>query len=208
MAVPISSSTPQPSGSETSSSESAESFEKTLSFDISEISTCEEAASPYPLEVANDPISICSLSVDQPIISVEPEVMNVCGQPQSTNAGFKIVFDNIDKTIKPRHMTIDRQSQSLHYVQAYAVKDRIDYSTASEWREDKGEYNLYSLLPDSEDYVILKKRFAIHVSRIMTTYLTFFHEDFHYLPEKHIKHKYSTEMCKKSEVVRKNFKVW
>lgn len=98
-------------------------------------------------------------------------------------------------------MSINQQSQSLHYVQAYAVKDRIDFSTISDKREDEGEQNLYSLLPDSEDYAILKKRFSIHVSRIVTTYLTFFNEDFQSLVERHIKHKYRKEMCMKSEVV-------
>ena len=37
--------------------------------------------------------------------------------------GFKMVIDNIDKTVKPRNQTIDAQTQSLHYVQVYAVKD-------------------------------------------------------------------------------------
>ena len=149
----------------------------------------------------NDEILVCSPSTNQCITSIEQEVRNTCCQPQSFNAGFKIVFDNVDKTVKPRHMSINQQSQSLHYVQAYAVKDCIDFSTISDKRGDEGEQNLYSLLPDSEDYAILKKRFSIHVSRIVTTYLTFFNEDFQSLIERHIKHKYRKEMCMKSEVV-------
>ena len=35
---------------------------------------------------------------------------------------------NIDKTIKPRHMTVDSHTTSLHYVHAYAVKDSVDFS--------------------------------------------------------------------------------
>ncbi len=38
----------------------------------------------------------------------------------------------------------------------------------------------------------------MHVSRLITTYLPFFKEDF---TPKHTPHKYSDEMCKKSEVV-------
>ena len=49
-------------------------------------------------------------------------------RPQSATAGYKIVFDNIDKTVRPRYMTYTSQTQSLNYVQAYAVKDRVDYS--------------------------------------------------------------------------------
>ena len=41
---------------------------------------------------------------------------------------YKLVGDNIDKVVKPRHMRIDSQSRSLHYFHFYAVKDRIDFS--------------------------------------------------------------------------------
>ncbi len=78
-------------------------------------------------------------------------------------AGFKIVFDNIDLTVRPRHSTEERQSLSLHNVNAFAVKDRINYSTFSSTRERKEDY-LYSILPNDEDYQSLKERFIIHVS--------------------------------------------
>ena len=48
--------------------------------------------------------------------------------PQSLNAGYKLVFDNIDKNVKPRYMRCDAQTKSLHYVQVYGGKDRVDYS--------------------------------------------------------------------------------
>ena len=43
--------------------------------------------------------------------------------------GFKIVGDNFDKNVKRRHQTINRQTLSLHYFHAFAVKDRINYTT-------------------------------------------------------------------------------
>ena len=46
--------------------------------------------------------------------------------------GLKIVGDNVDKTVKPRHMQSDRQNQSLHYFHLYAVCDRINLTDASE----------------------------------------------------------------------------
>ncbi len=119
----------------------------------------------------------------------------------SINAGYKIVFDNLDKTVKPRHMSIEKQSTSLHYVHGYAVKDRIDFSTFSSVRETGTEQNLFALLPNENDYAVLKKRFSIHVSRIITSYLEIFKEDFEGLIEHHIKHRYSKEMSVKSEVV-------
>ena len=46
-------------------------------------------------------------------------VSEVAGQKilsQRVTAGFKIVFDNIDLTVRPRHTTEERQSLSLHNV--------------------------------------------------------------------------------------------
>ena len=97
--------------------------------------------------------------------------------PTSVNAGYKIVFDNLDKTVKPRYMRSDAQAQSLHYVQGFAMKDRIDYSCFSE-KLDNGEVNLYSVLPNSEDDQLLKQNFAIHICRIIADYLSIFKEDF------------------------------
>ena len=59
-----------------------------------------------------------SSSSDQSIHSesLDGGVTNTVIESASHNAGFKIVFDNLDKTIRPRHMTIEKQTQSLHYV--------------------------------------------------------------------------------------------
>ena len=81
-------------------------------------------------------------------------------------------------------MTQDSQTITLHYVQAYAVKDRIDYSSIGD--EQNNETNLYNILPDSEDYHLFMERFIIHVSRIISTYLDFFKEDFKNLVQRHI----------------------
>ena len=70
-------------------------------------------------------------------------------------------------------MRSDAQAQSLHYVQVFAMKDRIDYSCFSE-KLDNGEVNLYSVLPNSEDYQLLKQ----HISRKIADYLSIFKEDF------------------------------
>ena len=40
---------------------------------------------------------------------------------------FRLVGDNIDKSIKPRDMRLDHQSKQLHYFHVYAVKDKIDF---------------------------------------------------------------------------------
>ena len=56
------------------------------------------------------------MQLNETTLSVVPEactIADACTVPQSVNAGYKIVFDNIDKTIKPRHMTADSQTTSL-----------------------------------------------------------------------------------------------
>ena len=40
---------------------------------------------------------------------------------------YKLVFDNIDKTINPREIRSNTQAKSLHYVHIYASKYRIDF---------------------------------------------------------------------------------
>lgn len=40
--------------------------------------------------------------------------------------GYKLVGDNIDKNIHPRHQTTSHQTKSIHYFHFYGVKDRVD----------------------------------------------------------------------------------
>ena len=46
--------------------------------------------------------------------------------PVSSWNGFKLVGDNLDKTVKPHYIRMNRQNHSLNYFHAFAVKDRID----------------------------------------------------------------------------------
>ncbi len=126
-------------------------------------------------------------------------VQTFAKQPSSLNSGYKLVFDNIDKNVKPRYMRCDAQTQSLHYVQVYGVKDRIDYSSFTS--EQKTEIEVFSILPNSEDYDAVKKIFTVLISRIMHKHLAFFGDDFKKLIPQHIRHEYSAEMSTKSEVV-------
>ena len=62
----------------------------------------------------------------------QPNDNHVSTHHHPLRLGYKIVIDNIDKAVKPRYMRIDSQKKSLHYVQIYNVKDRIDFSSLSE----------------------------------------------------------------------------
>ena len=50
----------------------------------------------------------------------------------STKHGVKIVGDNIDKNVRPRHQTMEKQTQSLHYFNCFACLDRVDLSGLSD----------------------------------------------------------------------------
>ena len=101
--------------------------------------------------------------------------------------GYKIVIDNIDKDVKPRYMRVDSQMKSLHFVQIYSVKDRIDFSSLSDSTK-AGELCLYDILPNTKDYQELKDSFTILVARVMTDNLSFFSENFKGLVQRHVPH--------------------
>ena len=72
----------------------------------------------------------------------ESEWEEMVEEGSQTRCGFKLVGDNIDKTIRPRHKTIDMKSQSLHYFNAYAVLDRVNLSLFSDIPPTTNIYNL------------------------------------------------------------------
>lgn len=131
---------------------------------------------------------------------IQPTSIQVSTHHHHLRPGYKVVIDNIDKNVKPRDMRIDSQTKSLHYVQIYSVKDRVDFSSWSELPKD-GEMCLYDILPSTADYLKLKENLSILVARTMTDNLSFFSGDFKSLVQRHVPHPYSREMSTKSEVV-------
>jgi len=110
--------------------------------------------------------------------------------------------DNVDKTVSPRYMNVDKQRQSLHYFQILAVLDRIDFHHLS---NDKpiGEVATLPLsvfLPDQEDCRSLRTNYAILLGRELVNSIPYLKEFADCIPS-HIEHKYSREMSQKSVVV-------
>ena len=66
-----------------------------------------------------------------PVQSGEESSSGDAAASRSVNTGYKMVFGNIDMNVKPRPMTSDKQTRSLHNVQSYAVKDRVNYDNLS-----------------------------------------------------------------------------
>ena len=61
--------------------------------------------------------------------TTRPTTEEVMPSINSSWFGFKIVGDNIDKNIHPRHQTIDSRTKSLHYFHAFAALVCVDLSS-------------------------------------------------------------------------------
>ena len=118
----------------------------------------------------------------------------------------KVTIDNIDMTVKSRHMRMDsHRNKSLHYVNAYAVQSRINFTHLPDTHPDtcsnKPAQNALLLLPSTDDDKSLRNLFATHLSRIVYPHLRFFQTCFDGVIDWHEKHKYYKEMSTKSTVV-------
>ena len=116
---------------------------------------------------------------------------------------FKIVGDNIDKNVHPRHESLDHHTRSLHYFNCYAVKDRVDLGSLSDLKPlvDISQVDLTQLLPQKEDLDGIVRNMTILAARTLTTHVEQFNEFKNLVPE-HIPHQYSHQMRQKSTVVR------
>lgn len=132
---------------------------------------------------------------------------------------FKLVGDNIDKTVRPREETSDYHNKSLHYFHTYAVRDRIYVSGLddSPHLPDIEGIDTLTVLPTDDDRNVLKHNMSIIAGkqqvimilckvlklpsgRIVRKHSNFLKKSIERVTP-HIPHRYSKEMAKKSEVV-------
>lgn len=143
-----------------------------------------------------------SLPKQNPLASSSPDEQ--ANMPISCT-GYKLVGDNIDKTVKPRYMRSDRQTQSLHYFHLYAVKDRVNSCALSDSPPSspsiKPDELCKMLLPSENDSKSIHDNFNTHVARILVNNLPAMKLAFDDLVDWHIQHPHSREMRQKSEVV-------
>ena len=116
---------------------------------------------------------------------------------------FKIVGDNIDKKVKPRHMREDRQAQMLNNFHLYAVRDRVDTSNLPEELPSLRAFEgltIHDILPSSDDHDKMLENYVTLFARVITAEIPFF-KQFEDVVPLHIIHEHSREMERKSEVV-------
>ena len=156
--------------------------------------------------ISEDNVSCSALACESPVSTTHQLNIALMGQSSTETrspwCGFKIVGDNIDKTIRRRHQRNDRTTQSLHYFNSFAVRDRVDFSSLSEDRPDISldASSAERLLPSDKDLKQLLLNFEILVGRILTEHLPCLRR-LSDASVKHITHCYYTEMSQKSEIV-------
>ena len=113
--------------------------------------------------------------------------------------------DNIDKTVRSRYMRMDKRTRSMHYFHSYAVLNRIPTKHLPNTLPPGFQLSANiasSVLPSPEDDRAIRKNIATIIARVLTQQLDFFKFTFLNVVERHIEHKFSKEMSKKSTVVR------
>lgn len=121
---------------------------------------------------------------------------------KKSRSGFKLVGDNLDKSIKPREMREDHQKRMLHCFHMYGVSDRVNLSNFSDIEPQflTEEFQHDKILPSKADSKLLIQNIATLIVRILCSHVPFFKQlDEVFVP--HIQHDHSDEMAQMSKVV-------
>lgn len=179
----------------------------------SDVGSAEETSSVGSSSVGRESDLDSSLSPPSPVPSVltftesssAVDIDEFLGPLESSSSTrlptYKLVGDNIDKNVRPREMRSDNQTRSLHYFHTYALRDRLDLSDVSNKAPatDIAHMQVEALLPSASDKATMIKHFSILIARVLSKYIPYF-EKLKCL-ERHIRHEFSNQMSKKSEVV-------
>ena len=192
----------------------------------------DESASEHPIEHTAEPLqeeeaecpsseeSISSETVSKSLTSISsPSYSSLSSRAQvssdedlpgteqpsdrvPTLPTFKLVGDNLDKSVRPRDMRMDCQTQALHYFHMYAVRDRINLAefTDNPSLPEVSLSDLKTILPTTQDQEVLQKNFASLIARTLTKHMPFF-KKFGSGLERRLVHERYEEMSAKSEVV-------
>ena len=182
--------------------DSTEVTESEVENDISDHDSGSLAGSLFPLSQTSESSSISTPSfsdfTDSSSIQSEANISPMFSPQMST---YKLVGDNIDREVRPRDMRSDYQTRSLHYFHTYAVKDRVDLSSISDLAVcHETCINIEAILPSIADMKEIRKNIGVLFARVLKKYMPFFNQ-YGKGVEKHIRHQFSSEMSKKSEVV-------
>jgi hypothetical protein len=90
---------------------------------------------------------------------------------------YKIVTDKIDFQIQPRYMRINKNIKSVHYVNCYAIKDRVNVESFPTIRPPPctlpSNIIAKTLLPTVQDYFVIIQNLKILFAHILVETLPF-----------------------------------
>ena len=114
---------------------------------------------------------------------------------------FKFIGDNVDKQLKVRDIRSDHQAYMLHMYSILVALSRTQASLLPHTGHlsSLGEVPAQFFLPTCDDVSKLKANLVVLVSRVLCDYFSHL-APFRKFVNKHIKHPYSEEMSKKSDV--------
>ena len=109
----------------------------------------------------------------------------------STGTGYIIASDNVDWEIKPRHVTISSQTQSIHKSHALAVKNRVpsNHLPESFSMASIKDMELKSFLPTPEDNSEFEKHLSLIVAHLWAEHIPHFSWVKSAVPD-HVVHQY------------------
>ena len=115
----------------------------------------------------------------------------------------RVVADNIDYTINARVQSEKHKNKSIHWIQKYAVVNKVVEPSLSSNKPRKLLKNvqLPDLLPNKAVHERLVQRWAVLIGRVVCKYMAKL-QHLQSVVIYHIPHKYSKEMAAKSETVR------
>lgn len=156
-----------------------------------------------PPDAVTEPLTMTPAGSQSPQESHRLLPSDAVASPDDTSVwqGFKIVGDNIDKTVHHRYQRMGDETISLHYFNAYAVKDRINFSTLSnETKNLPSPLPLHILLPSEGDLKEMNHNLGILVMRMLVRYMPALQPLQSLVPD-HIPHIHSIKMSQRSETV-------
>ena len=119
--------------------------------------------------------------------------------------GYQIIGDNIDLHIKPKHMTSTNQNKDIHWFNLNAVLNRVTENDLSDSKPSKSIKDMESIdfLPSQDDNLAFLTDIIPLAARVISDKIPAF-QKFKNCIVRHIPHKYSDAMVKKSNQVHQH----
>ena len=166
-------------------------------------SSSSQSGDPTLTESSSMPETASSLPSTDEYGEDSMDVADIDALPSNGTSLYDITFDNVNQKVHVRHHTRGKRTDVLNMVQAYATKDRVpslhlDDSIPS--ADSIRDIPIENILPNAAEDELYIHELSTLVERVLVTNMACF-EPLADSVEKHIKHMYTEESSRPSEVV-------